>query len=126
MAWTDQCRIAAVETINKVTEDTGVSVRKAIAEVSKAADIPVSTLDRWYYPRSAVKSNVKNDVTPTSDDYNTEEQKAIASGEIFDGQRFATMAIEQLRRIKDDDPDLIAALVRVQEWISNRLQVHSR
>lgn len=115
MAWTDQCRIAAVETINKVAEDTGVSVRKAIAEVSKAADIPPATLQRWYYPRNEVKNdptsrvsqgNVKNDVPPTSDDY--------------------TMAIEQLRRIKNDDPVFFANMVEVVCWINNRLQVHSR
>lgn len=50
MAWTDQCKIQAVMTIDKVAEDMKVSVTKAIEAVSKEADIPESTLKKWYYP----------------------------------------------------------------------------
>jgi hypothetical protein len=61
MAWTDQCKISAVQTIDKVVENMGVSVKKAIAEVSKDVDIPSATLQKWYYPRA--KSEAKNGPT---------------------------------------------------------------
>ena len=51
MAWTDQCKIQAVMTIDKVAEDMKVSVSKAIEAVSREADIPAETLQKWYYPR---------------------------------------------------------------------------
>jgi hypothetical protein len=66
-------------------------------------------------------SGIKSQITESATTYNQEEQDAIADGEFFDGQRFATMAIEQLRRIKKDDPDRVAALNRVKEWIDKNL-----
>lgn len=86
----------------------------------------VRTADQGRRPSQKEKMAQCHNNQPPADDYTAEEKRAIVSGEIFNGQRFANMAIEQLRRIKDDDPDLIAALVRVQEWINNRLQGHSR
>jgi len=83
MAWTDQCKIQAVQTINKVAEDMKVSVTKAIEAVSKEADIPASTLQSWYYPRSK-KSWVET--YPT----NTDSQEAKAS--------------EQPKSIPDNNP----------------------
>lgn len=68
-----------------------------------------------------IKISERDNNQPTTDDYSAEEQEAIASGEIFNGQRFANMAIEQLRRIKKDDPDRVAALIRVKEWIDKNL-----
>jgi len=58
MAWTDQCKIQAVETIKKVAEDKGIALEKAMEEVSKESEIPKHTLQRWYWPR---KKTVKND-----------------------------------------------------------------
>jgi len=36
--------------------------------------------------------------------------------------QFAVMAISQLERIKNEDPQSVAALTRVQNWITNRLK----
>jgi len=57
MAWTDQCQIEAVRQVDHHIEK-GQTVRKALKLVSEESDIPVSTLDRWKYPRKPV---VKND-----------------------------------------------------------------
>jgi hypothetical protein len=53
--------------------------------------------------------------------FSPEERLCIANGQVFDGVRFATMAIEQLKRIKKDDPNRVKALVRVREWIDDNL-----
>ena len=50
MAWTDQCKIQAVHHVDKKIED-GLLVRDALKFVSEESDIPVSTLNRWKYPR---------------------------------------------------------------------------
>jgi len=61
MAWTDQCKIQAVESIKKTAELEQISIRRAITKIAGESDIPAATLDRWFYPRE--KSDVKNDVT---------------------------------------------------------------
>jgi len=78
MAWTDQCKIAAVQTIDKVAGDMGVSVRRAIDEVSAEADIPSSTLQKWYYPRN--KSEATNGPTskPTTGVESNDNNDAIS------------------------------------------------
>ena len=50
MAWTDQCKISAGQTIDKIVVDSGLSKTKAIKEVSVQSGIPISTLKKWYYP----------------------------------------------------------------------------
>ena len=63
MAWTDQCRYSARQTIDKTIADSGLSAKKAIREVSKESGIPASTLDRWYWPGD--KTSTKNGATKT-------------------------------------------------------------
>lgn len=41
----------------------------------------------------------------------------IMNGEVYDGLRYADMAIEQLKRIKNEDPTREEALSRVERWI---------
>lgn len=65
MAWTDQCKIQAVETIKNKAEGEGLSERKAIRVVGKEAGIPASTLEKWYWPTGdgESESDSKNGVT---------------------------------------------------------------
>lgn len=58
MAWTDTCRIHAVETIERTAKEKGLSVNRAIKEVSQEAEIPAATLKRWYYPGNGVGSKM--------------------------------------------------------------------
>jgi len=63
MAWTDQCKISAVQTIKNTAEKDGLSIRKALKKVSKESEIPYSTLDKWYHPREL--SDARNGVIRT-------------------------------------------------------------
>lgn len=58
MAWTETCRIHAVETINQTVREKSLSVNRAIKEVSQEAEIPAATLKRWYYPGKGVGSKM--------------------------------------------------------------------
>ena len=62
MAWTDSCKIEAINLIKKKTEEAG-SVRAACKVVSEESDIPASTLRDWYkYPEGRAPVG---DVSPT-------------------------------------------------------------
>jgi len=82
MAWTDQCKISAIQTIDKVASDMNVSVLRAIKEVSKEADIPSETLQKWYYPRQ--KSQAKNGLTKPNTDEQNEQIKQPEKAEDAD------------------------------------------
>ena len=56
MAWTDACKIEAVSQIDHRVEQ-GLSVRKALAELSKESGIPAGTIRRWKYPENTVPKN---------------------------------------------------------------------
>jgi len=42
----------------------------------------------------------------------------VVNGEVYDGLRYADMAIAQLKRIKEEDPTRGEALSRVSKWIN--------
>ena len=46
------------------------------------------------------------------------KRHVVQNGQVYDGLRYAGMAIEQLKRIKEDDPTREEALSRVEEWIA--------
>lgn len=46
------------------------------------------------------------------------KRHVVVGGEVYDGMRYAVMAIEQLKRIKKEDPNRDEALVRVLNWLS--------
>jgi hypothetical protein len=56
MAWTDQCRLEAVQQIDH-NIDQGMPVREALKAVSAESDIPAGTLKRWKYPEKSVPKN---------------------------------------------------------------------
>jgi len=60
MAWTDTCKIAACAQVENKKE-AGATVTKAIRELSKESNIPIKTIERWYWP---AKNNLKNEVKP--------------------------------------------------------------
>ena len=47
---------------------------------------------------------------------------AVLNGVVYDAPTFAHTAIAQLERIKKEDPNRVAALVRVKAWIDKQLQ----
>ena len=113
-------KLAEVETGAGTATVTRVLAEKINEDAAPQDRVSGNQLrNRVQYNEGAVKCGNSADNQPTT--YNQEEQDAIADGEFFDGQRFATMAIEQLRRIKKDDPDRVAALNRVKEWIDKNL-----
>jgi hypothetical protein len=59
MAWTDACKIAAVELIKSKKGDSE-KVRSALIAVSKETDIPFGTLKRWYYPETDYKPSTSS------------------------------------------------------------------
>jgi hypothetical protein len=56
MAWMEVCKIEAVNHVDKKIEE-GAKVRDALKLVSKESGIPVSTLNKWKYPRELVAEN---------------------------------------------------------------------
>jgi hypothetical protein len=56
MAWTDQCKIEAVNHVDRKI-DGGLTVRDALKAVSEESDIPTGTLTRWKYGRGDVFKN---------------------------------------------------------------------
>jgi len=64
MAWTDQCRIEAVNHVDRKIDD-GLTVRDALKAVSDESDIPTGTLTRWKYGKGDVfKNEDKKEKTP--------------------------------------------------------------
>ena len=59
MAWTEQCKLSAVEAIDQVSQKKNLPVTRAIEEVSKESGIPYATLQRWYYPRNNDQVNIE-------------------------------------------------------------------
>jgi len=117
MAWTDQCKIQAVITIEKTAKDKKLSIVKAIAEVSKESDIPAATLDRWFYPREK-KSYVKSDVAemakpvdaqpikPTIDmEFAETGFRATENGSAKDLTKEGTSCVGTPKDYIDDEPD---------------------
>ena len=52
---------------------------------------------------------------------NPETLHAIKNGIVYDGLRYANMAIAQLERIQEEDPHRVTALERVRKWINSKL-----
>ena len=58
-----------------------------------------------------------------SGDHTTSNRKGLLHTEthdVSDAEQFVNMAIRQLERIRDDDPNADKELARVSEWIANR------
>jgi hypothetical protein len=76
MAWTEQCRVAFKANAD-VRVCRGESVSAVLKALSEESEIPLGTLNRWYY-RETEQSYSKNAVTPnqtTQGEEGTESEK---------------------------------------------------
>jgi hypothetical protein len=148
MAHTDACKIQVTEFVRKLA-DKGMSINKACEVAEKESDgIPSETIRRWWkeIKTQTAAELVKNDQplpTPENSPQIQENQVAEYGGTRDGAGRppkyappkpsspppkpisfaldFATMAISQLERIRDDDPKREDAFNEVIKWINNQL-----
>jgi hypothetical protein len=122
MAWTDTCKIEAVNQVKRLEKEAG-GVRAAIRQLSAESGIPYSTLDQWVYPRK--QSDVKINVPPLSAEKvptnvgdntfltQTAEDKAV-SDQRYNAlnQKLETLRTDWVTLKDSDDPVVIADFYR--------------
>jgi hypothetical protein len=78
----------------------------------------VRTAERGRRPSKSEMAQCQNKPAPSPD---PPKRHAVVNGEVYDGPRYADMAIEQLKRIKHEDPNRESAMLRVRQWIDAQL-----
>jgi hypothetical protein len=132
MAHTDACKIQATQFVKKLVNN-GLSVSDACKETERESDgIPAETIRRWWKEIELRMSDelVKND--QPDNDYAVEpkppkkkrkpsekqECETPDTGCYAESIYFAKLAISQLERIREDDPDRQAGYDLVENWIN--------
>jgi hypothetical protein len=81
MAWTDQCRYAAIERINRVKEEKHKGkLQPALREVSKESDLPAKTLERWWYEENSPKTEEVPQTTQDHTENGTKQEDQEVTG----------------------------------------------
>lgn len=101
-------------------------LEKGVPELIEAVDegrIAVSTAAVLAHEPDEVQrekaTKAKRTYAPTADSGKPKANRhLVVDGEVYLAPRYADMAIEQLKRIKKEDPNRDDALDRVQKWIS--------
>ena len=98
MAWTDTCKIEAVNQVEVLLKRDGISRKEAIERLSGESDIPYGTLERWVYPR---KPYVKNDVTPKPEPTSPKKSATKKPKELM-SKEFNLAWQEMMRQIREE------------------------
>jgi N6-adenosine-specific RNA methylase IME4 len=100
MAWTDSCKIDAVNQVKHKCEEEGLSIRKAINKLSNESGIPIDTLKKWYWPSGEEKYNKNRALRGVG--FDTTQETEIIQQINEDGERQKIDESKQIRQKRSE------------------------